>query len=484
MGIEMRFRKISLGIFASVAFLLVPHNIAFAVPLLKVDFGVSGAASPVQSGFTGIAGEVSETTHNESIGPYSVSLDGQGFYSTGGNSNNIPSGVRNLYRDYFYNNSTINGDGVVLSLGGFDANKQYDVTLWSYDADNTFSSTPTSWSPFGGTTGNTGSITNFATPYPTTLNDFSTTLQLTSTTGTLNIFGTTTGGNDGTRLNAVRVKDGATSLLSLDFGRASQPSSPTQATYTSLAGEVAQPIFSQSVGVFNVSLEGQGFYNTTSSNAALVDPSVRDFYRDYYYNNSITPGEGIKLTIDGVTPNTDYDLTLHSYDADNFSPTATTWTPMAASGGTIGNVTNQQSPYPTTLTDYTTTVRIHSSSTSLQLLGTTTGGTGGTRLNGFELSVAAPGVNGDYNNNGVVDAADYVIWRKNSGTTNTLPHDPTGGTIGPQQYNTWRSHFGQSAAGSGSSLDGATVPEPAALALIALGLVLISSLIRFGGRRS
>jgi hypothetical protein len=34
---------------------------------------------------------------------------------------------------------------------------------------------------------------------------------------------------------------------------------------------------------------------------------------------------------------------------------------------------------------------------------------------------------GEYNGNGSVDAADYVVWRKNQGTSNPLPNDPTGG---------------------------------------------------------
>ena len=131
--------------------------------------------------------------------------------------------MRNLYRDYYYNNSPDTGFGVELSLGGFAANHQYDVTVWSYDADNggPFGTpTPTLSAPDGGnTSGTSGSITNFATPYPTTLNDFSTTLQLSSTTGTLDLFGTPTGGFGGTRLNGVMVKDGATTLLALDFGR-------------------------------------------------------------------------------------------------------------------------------------------------------------------------------------------------------------------------------------------------------------------------
>src|SRR5262249_7876670 len=50
---------------------------------------------------------------------------------------------------------------------------------------------------------------------------------------------------------------------------------------------------------------------------------------------------------------------------------------------------------------------------------------------------------GDYNNDGKIDAADYAVWRDFLGTTHVLPNDPTGGTIGTAQYNTWRSHFGQ-----------------------------------------
>src|SRR5205085_2633394 len=57
-------------------------------------------------------------------------------------------------------------------------------------------------------------------------------------------------------------------------------------------------------------------------------------------------------------------------------------------------------------------------------------------LNAIEITASTPaGINGDYNNDGKVDAADYVVWRKYAGTTHTLPNDPTGGTIGIAQYN-------------------------------------------------
>jgi hypothetical protein len=85
------------------------------------------------------------------------------------------------------------------------------------------------------------------------------------------------------------------------------------------------------------------------------------------------------------------------------------------------------------------------------------------------LSVAGVvGTPGDYNNNGTVDAGDYVLWRKYQGSTHFLPNDPTGGTIGAAQFTTWRTHFGQP-PGSGSGATGSAstaVPEPVTLVLL------------------
>jgi hypothetical protein len=74
----------------------------------------------------------------------------------------------------------------------------------------------------------------------------------------------------------------------------------------------------------------------------------------------------------------------------------------------------------------------------------------------FTLSASLPG---DYNGDGKVDAADYVIWR----------NDPAGHGGNPAGYNAWRTNFGAS-AGSGVGA-GAAVPEPASLCLLMFGLL-------------
>jgi hypothetical protein len=74
---------------------------------------------------------------------------------------------------------------------------------------------------------------------------------------------------------------------------------------------------------------------------------------------------------------------------------------------------------------------------------------------------------GDYNANGIVDAGDYIVWRKTFGQTgNGLAADGDGsGTIDPGDLNVWRSHFGQSGAGAGVS-SGAAVPEANTITLM------------------
>lgn len=82
---------------------------------------------------------------------------------------------------------------------------------------------------------------------------------------------------------------------------------------------------------------------------------------------------------------------------------------------------------------------------------------------------------GDYNDNGVVDAADYAVWRDNVDTNNALLNDPIGGTIGSAHYDQWKTNFGDvlETGGTGSIASNA-VPEPAAALLTVLGLAIAS----------
>ena len=105
-----------------------------------------------------------------------------------------------------------------------------------------------------------------------------------------------------------------------------------------------------------------------------------------------------------------------------------------------------------------------------------------TYTGGFITLNAPPsGFPGDFNNDGKVDAGDYVTWKKNEGTNNALVNDNGFGTpVGLNHYNLWRTNFGSPpGAGSGGELNGSAVPEPATIGLVFVGLAA------FGlGRRS
>lgn len=91
---------------------------------------------------------------------------------------------------------------------------------------------------------------------------------------------------------------------------------------------------------------------------------------------------------------------------------------------------------------------------------------------------------GDFNGDTLVDAGDYVSWRKNQGTSHALANDAGLGTpVGAAHYNLWRSTFGHSTLmGTGGGLDGdAAIPEPCSAALFGMGM-LAAGLRR--GRRS
>ena len=87
-------------------------------------------------------------------------------------------------------------------------------------------------------------------------------------------------------------------------------------------------------------------------------------------------------------------------------------------------------------------------------------------------------VPGDFSGDGIVDAADYVVWRKGLGTEYTQ-----------DDYDVWRAHFGATSLtsiGAGSGAAGyplrasaeplpAIIPEPTTASILLVGILALSA---------
>ena len=76
----------------------------------------------------------------------------------------------------------------------------------------------------------------------------------------------------------------------------------------------------------------------------------------------------------------------------------------------------------------------------------------------IDIGAVESGLPGDFNVDGVVDAADYVLWRK-------LMHDLP-------QYVAWKANFGRSLNPAAAFARG-RVPEPASLVLVSLAVLVV-----------
>lgn len=94
-------------------------------------------------------------------------------------------------------------------------------------------------------------------------------------------------------------------------------------------------------------------------------------------------------------------------------------------------------------------------------------------------------VRGDYNQNGIVDAGDYAVWRDRLGQTFTLPNeDPntTPGQVTPEDYDFWRLNFGNTASArsaataAGFGNESGSVPEPTSAFAILVAVATVYQL--------
>jgi hypothetical protein len=109
----------------------------------------------------------------------------------------------------------------------------------------------------------------------------------------------------------------------------------------------------------------------------------------------------------------------------------------------------------------------------------------GTRAGGFDVDFLAykeglfepelndVGVDGDYNGDGSVNAADYAVWRDTVGSTTDFRADGDGNSmVNGLDYDYWRARFGNT-SGNGSS---AAVPEPTTALLLGIAISVAASL--------
>jgi hypothetical protein len=74
---------------------------------------------------------------------------------------------------------------------------------------------------------------------------------------------------------------------------------------------------------------------------------------------------------------------------------------------------------------------------------------------------------GDYNRDGFIDAADYVVWRKGAGTM-----------YSQNDFNVWRAQFGQTIGSGASASANSEVPEPAGGLMLILGMLAMCPYFR------
>jgi hypothetical protein len=80
---------------------------------------------------------------------------------------------------------------------------------------------------------------------------------------------------------------------------------------------------------------------------------------------------------------------------------------------------------------------------------------------------------GDYNGNGEVDAADYVIWQDTLNQTGSGADGDMSGTVDGADYEFWRARFGNMIAGSAGGTTFTAVPEPASATIAFVGWMAI-----------
>ncbi|MEX0641455.1 MAG: sialidase family protein [Pirellulales bacterium] len=87
---------------------------------------------------------------------------------------------------------------------------------------------------------------------------------------------------------------------------------------------------------------------------------------------------------------------------------------------------------------------------------------------------------GDFNLDGTVDTADYVVWRMHQNSAISLPNETaTAGQVTQEDYEVWRLNFGRESNPAQSANVASVVPEPGAMEMLLLPWIIAQLRLRF-----
>jgi fibronectin-binding autotransporter adhesin len=213
------------------------------------------------------------------------------------------------------------------------------------------------------------------------------------------------------------------------------------------------------VGMFNGDLLNQG---------GTLSPGISPGKTTIVGNYTQQVGGKLQIQLGGLTAGNSYDLLSITGSAQlggqlqlmltgDFVPSAeSVFTVFSSVGGIAGALSNISTEARLETVDGIGSFLVHYGA--------------GSTFNQDQIILSSFKLTGDYNGNGIVDAADYTIWRDSLGQTGAgLAADGNGNKlIDAGDYTVWKTNFGNH-AGSGSGADAnAAVPEPASLVLMML----------------
>ena len=145
--------------------------------------------------------------------------------------------------------------------------------------------------------------------------------------------------------------------------------------------------------------------------------------------------------MDGTDPETAASLSVETFDVASVVSNGGGFTPVSLQGVAPAGAAGVQASI--VLTDLVNTMGAQSAF-----------------FDDLVLSLATPALQGDYNDDGVVDAADYTVYRDALSSGGSLQNETASpGVVDQADYDAWAANYG-------ASNSAVAVPEPAGLVIV------------------